>query len=275
MSSINNQFARFTDSSAFESVKNQLSPKTITFIDDLKSIFLAGTYYGTPITLGENEGVLTLTSTDNGSAHTLKTQINFSIDSTAGSDGKKYLRLTGANGADLGKVDIAEFVKDGMLNSASFNEANHKLTLTFNTDSGKDAIEVDLSKLVDVYDGANLKLNSVAIPETYSAPAAGDSVDSAIANLIKKDSELKGAIDTLEANQLTIEKGTDGNFVTTTVTAKADNKQKVSVAVTTAEVATATADANGLATANDVKTYITAQIADAFDWYEQGDPIPE
>lgn len=115
----------------------------------------------------------------------LVSNIAFSVDSSADAQGKKYLRLTGLNGADLGKVDIAEFVKDGMLNSASFNPSDNKLTLTFNTDSGKDAIEVDLSELVDVYNGGNVKLTAVSLPEAYSLPAVNDSVDVAISKLAK------------------------------------------------------------------------------------------
>lgn len=271
---ITNQFARFNEKEVFLNKKGFLNPNTITFVEDAKIIYNNGKYYGTPISLVDGEGVLVLTDSADGSKHELKTQISFSVDSTADDEGKKYLRLTGVNNADLGKVDIAEFVKDGMIDNASFSADTHVLTLTFNTDSGKEAIEVDLTSLVDVYNGANLKLSAIAVPETYSAPAAGDSVDSAIANLMKKDAELKDAIDTLEANQLTVEKGTDGNFVTTTVTVKADNKQKVSVAVTTANVETATAKADGLATANNVKTYIENQLTNAFDWWEQGDDIP-
>lgn len=115
----------------------------------------------------------------------LVSNIAFSVDSSADAQGKKYLRLTGLNGADLGKVDIAEFVKDGMLNAASFNPSDNKLTLTFNTDSGKDAIEVDLSELVDVYNGGNVKLTAVSLPDAYSLPAVNDSVDVAISKLAK------------------------------------------------------------------------------------------
>lgn len=129
----------------------------------------------------------------------LSTTIAFSVDSTAGTDGKKYLRLTGIDGADLGKVDIADFVKDGMLSNASFNSADHKLTLTFNTDSGKEAIEVDLSSLVDVYDGSNLKLTQVNIPTEYTAPAKDDSVNTAIAKLVKGKNDLETKIGNITA----------------------------------------------------------------------------
>lgn len=134
--------------------------------------------------VADNDKVLSLTDKK------VSATIAFSVDSTADAQGKKYLRLTGKDGADLGKVDIADFVKDGMLDSASYNEANHKLTLTFNSASGKDAIEVDLSTLVDVYDGSNLKVKELPTVTSYTAPKNGDNIDTVIANLVKKDSDL-------------------------------------------------------------------------------------
>jgi hypothetical protein len=256
--------------------------------------------------------VLALTGTE------LSTTIAFSVDTIADIAGKKYLRLTGIDGADLGKVDIADFVKDGMLDDASFDENSHKLTLTFNTASGKDAIEVDLSKLVDVYDGSNLKLTTIPIVETYEDPKAQDNVNTAIAKLIKgkKDLDTKvsnlttgtyvnsfggktGAITLKAADKTTngtvnlemsdnelqasivglgsaaytestayatsaqggkadsalqsIAKGTDGEYVTTTIGDKDNNKQTVSVSLTVGSVADGT---TGLATASDVKSYV-------------------
>ena len=85
----------------------------------------------------------------------LTSTISLSVDATAGEDGKKYIRLKGIDGADLGKVDTADFVKDGMLKDAKYSTATHKITLTFNTDSGKEAIELDLNDLVNVYKAGN------------------------------------------------------------------------------------------------------------------------
>ena len=50
-------------------------------------------------------------------------------------------------------IDARDFVKDGFLNSASYDEKNHKLTLTWNTDSDiKTPTVIDLSGLIDVHD---------------------------------------------------------------------------------------------------------------------------
>lgn len=207
----------------------------------------------------------------------LSATISLSIDSEAGEDGKKYIRLTGKDNADLGKVDISSFVKDGLLDNASFNTDTKILTLTFNTSAGKEPIDIDLTSLVDLYDGSNLKLKSIAIPSAPSEePAATDSVDSAIANLIKRDRELTDGIDMMATgisdlvNNPFVAKGKDGDYVTTTITSKdPDNEkpyQKISVALTIKNIAEATSTDNGVALANDVKTYIDNLLT-----WEEGD----
>ena len=52
---------------------------------------------------------------------------------------------------EISKVNANAFVKDGLLESAAYNANTHILTLTFNTDAGKSAIDVDLGTLVDTY----------------------------------------------------------------------------------------------------------------------------
>lgn len=101
----------------------------------------------TGVKAGDN--VLALEGTE------LTSTISLSVDATAGEDGKKYIRLKGIDGADLGKIDTADFVKDGMLQDAKYSTDTHKITLTFNTDSGKEAIELDLNDLVNVYKAGN------------------------------------------------------------------------------------------------------------------------
>ena len=57
--------------------------------------------------------------------------------------------------------------------------------------------------------------------------------------------------------------GTDGTFVTTTVSTKSNKSQSVSVAVTTAATSAATSTANGLATAYETKQYVDNAITAA------------
>lgn len=69
-----------------------------------------------------------------------------------GSDPAKYeIQLIGKNNQVVSTIDASDFIKDGMVESVNFDEATKHLTITFNTDAGHDAIDVDLTKLVDTY----------------------------------------------------------------------------------------------------------------------------
>ena len=52
---------------------------------------------------------------------------------------------------EICRANANAFVTDGLLESATYNAKTHILTLTFNTDAGKSAIDVDLGTLVDTY----------------------------------------------------------------------------------------------------------------------------
>lgn len=80
----------------------------------------------------------------------LSTTISMSYSSTSeGGDG--YIYLKGINNAELGKINAAEFVKDGMIESVVMGE-NNVLTITWNTASGKtEATTIDFSKYIDTF----------------------------------------------------------------------------------------------------------------------------
>ncbi|MEE1250567.1 MAG: hypothetical protein UHU19_15270 [Lachnospiraceae bacterium] len=152
----------------------------------------------------------------------LTSTISLSVDATAGTDGKKYIRLKGIDGADLGKIDTADFVKDGMLQNAEYSTDTHKITLTFNTNAGKEAIELDLNDLVNVYKAGNglalatdgtfsINTDITATKESVDAvagrvttlegkvgSAAADKV--AATGLFKDVADNKAAIDTLNGD---------------------------------------------------------------------------
>lgn len=102
--------------------------------------------------------------------------IGFSYDSNA-----KKIKLTGVNNEEIGSVDTTDFIKDGMLSKAEFNESNHVLTLTFNTDAGEEPITVDLSKLVDTYKAGNGL--SLATDGTFSVDTSVIATKSSVDNL--------------------------------------------------------------------------------------------
>ena len=75
---------------------------------------------------------------------TASLDMNLTYDSLA-----KKIKL--AIGSETQEIDATDFIKDGMLDNATYNAENKKLTLTFNTAAGKSAIDVDLTDLVDTY----------------------------------------------------------------------------------------------------------------------------
>ena len=72
-------------------------------------------------------------------------------EATGSVPAKYEIQLIGKNNRVVSRIDASDFIKDGMVESVNFDEATKHLTITFNTDAGQDAIDVDLTKLVDTY----------------------------------------------------------------------------------------------------------------------------
>lgn len=67
----------------------------------------------------------------------------------------KKIYLKGIAGTIISSVDATDFIKDGMVDNVTFDPVTKILTITFNTQSGKESIPVDLSGLVDTYTAGN------------------------------------------------------------------------------------------------------------------------
>lgn len=72
-------------------------------------------------------------------------------EATGSVPAKYEIQLIGKNNKVVSTIDASDFIKDGMVESVNFDENTKHLTITFNTDAGQDAIDVDLTKLVDTY----------------------------------------------------------------------------------------------------------------------------
>lgn len=122
--------------------------------------------------------------------------LGLTYDATA-----KKIKLTGKGAAEIASIDATDFIKDGMINNAELIQTAESgvteevpyIKLTFNADGGNGVIRFSVKDLVDVYDGANLKLKAPTAASTYTAPAAGDSVDVAIGKLTKGVADAKAA----------------------------------------------------------------------------------
>ena len=70
-------------------------------------------------------------------------------------DKEQGLKLIGKDSIEIATIPATDFIKDGMLDNATYDEETHKITLTFNTDAGKQPVELNLSDLVDTYEAGN------------------------------------------------------------------------------------------------------------------------
>ena len=178
----------------------------------------------------------------------------------------KKIKLTGINKAEIASIDATDFIKDGMLKSASFTGAageggQHKncIKLVFNSDGPADPIYIDVSSLVDTYTakaGSGLTLNDHEFGIDTSVIATTQSVT----NVSSAVSSLSGtAVQNASA-------AAESNYVKATVS-KSGTTLTVGATATVQPIATASAETSapkkGLAEASDVKTYVDAEVAKA------------
>lgn len=191
----------------------------------------------------------------------LSTTLGLSYDSE-----HKKIKLTGINKAEIASIDATDFIKDGMLKSASFTGAagesgQHKncIKLVFNSDGPADPIYIDVSSLVDTYTakaGSGLILNDHEFGIDTSVIATAESVT----NVSNTVSSLSGtAVQNASA-------AAESNYVKATVS-KSGTVLTVGATATIQPMATASASTSapkkGLAEASDVKTYVDAEVAEA------------
>ena len=178
----------------------------------------------------------------------------------------KKIKLTGINKAEIASIDATDFIKDGMLKSASFTGAageggQHKncIKLVFNSDGPADPIYIDVSSLVDTYTakaGSGLTLNDHEFGIDTSVIATAQSVT----NVSNTVSSLSGtAVQSASA-------AAESNYVKATVS-KSGTALTVGATATIQPMSTASASTSapkkGLAEASDVKTYVDAEVAKA------------
>lgn len=97
------------------------------------------------VSLSINSNDKVLTQSNDG----LFANINLTWDKTEG------LKLIGKDATVIATIPATDFIKDGMLENATYDEETHKITLIFNPDSEKAPIELNLSNLVNTYEAGN------------------------------------------------------------------------------------------------------------------------
>lgn len=151
---------------------------------------------------------------DNVLAYSADYGLSASVSLSYDAEGKK-IKLVGKEGANLGEVDATAFLKDGMLESASFED--NKLIFVFNTDAGKTQIEVPVADLVDEYTAGNgLALSG----KEFSVKVAGESFLSVDGEGVKL-SGVQSAINDAKAAAIS-----EANVASAAAKAAADAAQK-------------------------------------------------
>lgn len=86
---------------------------------------------------------------------------------------KKYLQLLDAtDSALITEFDVTEFVKDGMLDSVTVDEAANKITFVWNTDGNKTETVVELSKIADIYTAQDTDTIDVEVSNEHEISAS-------------------------------------------------------------------------------------------------------
>lgn len=105
-----------------------------------------------------------LSLTENGE---VKSELSIAyLKSENSEDGKPYIGLYGKNGTTLiSSIDATDFIKDGMISGVELLDnidGKKVLRITWNVDSGKEVVDVDVTELLDYYYAGN----GIAFDET-------------------------------------------------------------------------------------------------------------
>lgn len=143
-----------------------------------------------PIKIAEGEKVLALDADNN-----LSSALSIAIEKQGeGEAAKEYIVLKGIDGAEVAKADASAFVKDGMIDTVAWKEGEpNVLVITWNTDAGKTATEVDMSKFIDTYTVAADSENYLGI--------AGYEVSAKVSDLAEDATGLAKAADVWAADE--------------------------------------------------------------------------
>lgn len=180
----------------------------------------------------------------------LKNEITFSLNGNV-------LELKGKGDALVASMDLSKFAVDGMVNSVSYDEQTHTITIAWNTDAGITQTEINLSSLIDVYTAGNgiqvegnvisakldpqsqkfltisengIKLSGIVGSEIE----IGEGVNDANGNPVDKTKKISSVLDTIFTTIKTVRDNAisvegDGKGVTVTSEEGDDTRKKVSL----------------------------------------------
>lgn len=174
------------------------------------------------------------------------------VDTTTTTNGNvKFAVTSGKLTGIVNGLKSAAYVETSAFDAAG--AANSVKNTVIGTNSDADTANTIYGAKAHAVSKANDALNSAkdyadGLASNYATAAQGGKADTALQSIIK---------------------GTDGSYVTTTVSAKGSGtSQSVGVAVKVQAINSASASAKGLLEASDAKTYIDNQISSSLTWEE-------
>lgn len=137
-----------------------VSSDALVQYDGANAIKISDVYGGTKtVSLAINPNDNILTNDEQGLLATLSLKWSHA-DATGLKD---EIQLIGKEGVVLSRIDVSDFIKDGILDSVTLDttdKLNPTLVFTFNSASGKETIKLPVKDLVDIYNAGNgLQLN--------------------------------------------------------------------------------------------------------------------
>ena len=194
-------------------------------------------------------------------------------------------------------IDLAKFIDDAEFNGENLILTNLTPVAEYNDPANNDSLNTAIAKLTfgvtkAMQDAADAAVAGVTSFGGQTGAITVDTVGEGEGNVkfTMADNKLKASVTGLKSAAYTessayataaqgtkadsalqtLNNGTDGTYVTTTVGTKANNAQTIGVAVTIQAIKDASASSKGVLEAYDAKTYIDTQIAS-----EATEPIPE
>ena len=209
----------------------------------------------------------------------LKNEITFALNDNV-------LELKGKDNALVASMDLSKFALDGMVNSVSYDEKTHTITIAWNTDAGITQTEINLSSLIDVYTSGNgiqvegnvisakldpqsqkfltisengIKLSGIKGSEIE----IGDGVNDANGNPVENTKKISSVLDTIFTTIKTVRDNAisvEGDGKGVTVTSEEGNGTRKKVSLLTEKVSDNTVNDGHIEIVNDSADGVYARM---------------
>ena len=209
----------------------------------------------------------------------LKNEITFALND-------KVLELKGKDNALVASMDLSQFAIDGMVNSVSYDEQTHTITIAWNTDAGITQTEINLSSLIDIYtagNGIQVEGNAISAkldPQSQSFLTIsengiklsgivgseieiGEGVKDAEGNPVDKTKKISSVLDTIFTTIKTVRDNAisvEGDGKGVTVTSEEGNGTRKKVSLLTEKVSDNTVNDGHIEIVNDSADGVYARM---------------